>query len=333
MKPQISLICPVYNVENYLCRCIESILAQNVSDWELLLVDDGSTDRSGLICDEYASIDPRIKVLHKTNGGVSVARNVGLDIAKGNYIAFIDPDDVLVTDSLCEILHAMIAMNADVGFAKTFRFCNSDFSDRNEIYSFSSSMVNIMHNGQDLYINNISIRSVVWGGVYRTSFIKAHDLRFIEGIANGEDSLFMAYCYIANPRVIFIDQDYYLFYQRDGSATHSWTESRINGYIMNLSYLINRLDVFREKDMRFYMINLQIYSVVSNLFHNMNYCYSRLLRREMVQQVSSLLERLRIDFGPIKRSRVKLYILNYSVSLFANLSRLAFRVRQIARVV
>lgn len=88
-NPKISVIVPVYNAEKYLHRCIDSILAQTFADFELLLIDDGSTDKSGEICDEYADKDARIRVFHKANGGVSSARNVGLDNALGEYICFV----------------------------------------------------------------------------------------------------------------------------------------------------------------------------------------------------------------------------------------------------
>lgn len=91
----ISVIVPVYNVERYLARCIESILSQTYTDFELLLIDDGSKDKSGSICDEYALKDSRIRVFHKPNGGVSSARNVGLDNARGQWVAFCDSDDWL----------------------------------------------------------------------------------------------------------------------------------------------------------------------------------------------------------------------------------------------
>lgn len=99
-KPLISVIVPVYNVEKYLPRCIDSILVQTFTDFELILIDDGSIDSSGKICDEYAKIDSRIRVFHKENGGVSSARNVGLDNAKGEWICFCDADDWVLVDWL-----------------------------------------------------------------------------------------------------------------------------------------------------------------------------------------------------------------------------------------
>lgn len=94
--PKLSIIAAIYNVESYLRRCIESILSQSFTDFELILVDDGSPDSCGQICDEYAAKDSRIKVIHQQNGGQSVARNSGLDISKGKYITFVDPDDCIV---------------------------------------------------------------------------------------------------------------------------------------------------------------------------------------------------------------------------------------------
>lgn len=99
--PKISIIVPVYNVEKYLRKCIDSILNQTFKDFELILIDDGSTDESGKICDEYNLKDNRIKVIHKENGGLSSARNAGLDIAQGEYIGFVDSDDWIESDQIC----------------------------------------------------------------------------------------------------------------------------------------------------------------------------------------------------------------------------------------
>lgn len=100
----VSCIIPVYNTEKYLRRCIESVLAQTFVDWEMLLIDDGSTDASGSICDEYAAKDERIRVFHKENGGISSARNLGLNYAQGEWIFFVDSDDSLPKTSLESLL-------------------------------------------------------------------------------------------------------------------------------------------------------------------------------------------------------------------------------------
>ena len=110
MEKPVSIIVPVYQVKDYLRQCVDSILNQTFKDYELILVDDGSTDESGKICDEYSMKDPRIIVIHKTNGGLSDARNAGIEIAKGKYFSFIDSDDI-VTDDFIESLYNCIEEN------------------------------------------------------------------------------------------------------------------------------------------------------------------------------------------------------------------------------
>ena len=97
-RPKISIVSPVFNVEKFLARCLDSLVNQTLSDIEIILVDDGSPDNSGRICDEYAKKDDRVIVIHKENGGVSSARNVGIDKAKGKYICFVDSDDYVSKD-------------------------------------------------------------------------------------------------------------------------------------------------------------------------------------------------------------------------------------------
>ena len=117
-KPLISVIVPVYNVESYLKVCVDSILAQTYENLEIILVDDGSKDSSGKMCDEYAEKDARIKVVHKKNGGVSSARNKGLDVASGEYIGFVDSDDS-TKPNMFEILYKnMVTSDADVSVCK-----------------------------------------------------------------------------------------------------------------------------------------------------------------------------------------------------------------------
>ena len=112
-KDKISVIVPVYNVENYLVQCVESIINQTYKKLEIILVDDGSTDNSGKICDELQTKDERIKVIHKINGGLPDARNAGLDIATGEFLMFSDSDDLLF-DNACELmLNKIVAENAD----------------------------------------------------------------------------------------------------------------------------------------------------------------------------------------------------------------------------
>ena len=112
--PEISVIVPVYNCEKYIGKCIESILNQTFKDLELILIDDGSADESGKICDEYKIQDKRVKVIHEKNSGVSIARNVGINVAKGKYIGFVDSDDYLAPDMYESLYENLMKSHADV---------------------------------------------------------------------------------------------------------------------------------------------------------------------------------------------------------------------------
>ena len=125
MMPRISIIVPVYNVEHVLKRCCESILCQTYADFECILVDDGSTDQSGTICDKYAGLDERFKVIHQSNGGVSAARNTGLDHAIGDFIAFVDSDDCIHPEYLNVLLSSLICVDADASICDYIVFKDS----------------------------------------------------------------------------------------------------------------------------------------------------------------------------------------------------------------
>lgn len=169
----ISVIVPVYNTEQYLHRCIDSILAQTYTDFELLLIDDGSTDSSGAICDEYALKDTRVRVFHKENGGVSSARNLGLDNAQGEWITFVDSDDIFVDSNAFAV------------------FVNKDIDADLIVYSFlwNDDLIKCPCNNslQDIFFSYHSI--VIWGKIYKSSIIKLNQLYFNERIHLGEDQL------------------------------------------------------------------------------------------------------------------------------------------------
>ena len=129
MKPLVSVIMPVYKVEKYLARAIDSVCAQSYSNLEIILVDDGSPDKCGEICDEYAYRDKRIKVIHKENGGLSDARNAGLDIMQGEYVIFIDSDDYIASFFIEELYKAMLSADCDVSFCQYAVVHKEDMSE------------------------------------------------------------------------------------------------------------------------------------------------------------------------------------------------------------
>ena len=176
--PKVSIIIPVYNSENTLRRCLDSVLAQTFTDFECLLINDGSKDRSGDICDEYARKDNRVKVFHKENGGVSSARNVGLDNAQGEWITFVDSDD-WVEDRILDYL-----INYGCG---SLKICNFN-GDGHKDYSEDCSNV-----ATSLVISKLLNTNLVWapwGKLFSSVIIKEHNLRFDIKLKLGEDTVF-----------------------------------------------------------------------------------------------------------------------------------------------
>lgn len=132
MSAIISIIVPIYNVDNYLEKCIDSILNQALEEFELVLVNDGSTDNSGAICDKYSNKDERVKVIHKKNGGVSSARNVGIKNANGDYIGFVDPDDYVDIDMYKKLYELCIKSNSDIAICKLGREINGNIINKSD---------------------------------------------------------------------------------------------------------------------------------------------------------------------------------------------------------
>ena len=184
--PVVSIIVPVYNAEKFLHRCIDSILAQTFSDWELLLVDDGSKDASGSICDEYATKDNRIKVFHKENGGVSSARNLGLDHSRGSWISFVDSDDLLPVQALQFQLP-----NEDVDLVVSGYALEND-SDTPILPNFVG--INMHENLRDFILANYlnSFLAAPWAKLYKRSIILTNNIRFDENLKLCEDAIFVS---------------------------------------------------------------------------------------------------------------------------------------------
>lgn len=158
---KISIIVPVYNVELYLRRCIDSILNQTFTDFELILVDDGSPDSSGKICDEYAESDERIKVIHKKNSGPASARNTGLDVANGEWITFVDSDDWINKEYLEKLYNSCKNNGVDISTCGFFQ------TEGNEI-EIERQKFNIkLYNPEDLWIENQLRATVPWGKLYK----------------------------------------------------------------------------------------------------------------------------------------------------------------------
>ena len=184
--PEVSIIVPVYKTEAYLPRCIDSILAQTFTDFELILVNDGSPDRCGAICDECAARDNRIRVIHKENGGVSSARNAALDVAVGTYIAFVDSDDTVSETYLEDLMQWRDYDYVTAGFAWQDR--QNDWHVR--VFEESDTTVDTIRALPSQYLGKYYFGSP-WATLMKNAVIEEHSLRFDTSIHSGEDTLFI----------------------------------------------------------------------------------------------------------------------------------------------
>lgn len=215
--PQISIIVPVYNVELYLQRCIDSILKQDFKDFELLLIDDGSTDKCSEICESYLQKDNRVKVIHKENGGLSSARNVGLEIAQGKYIGFVDSDDWI----------------SPYMYEKLYSFCEEEKLDmaicgvkqcyeegkKETIYSKGKKRMIMDRKAAltELFVNS-SFGEEAWNKLYRNHVFE--NIRYPEGKIH-EDTFCICDIMEKCNKIGFTPETYYFYYQRSNSIMNS----------------------------------------------------------------------------------------------------------------
>ena len=233
----ISVIVPVYNVEDYLRKCIDSLIDQTLKDIEIILVDDGSTDKSGNICDEYVLKDNRVKVVHKENGGLSDARNTGIDIARGKYISFIDSDDWIEIQMLERLYNLAIANEADIVQGDYIKVYDENITVRNiseNIMKYNSEKIL-----NELYRDNSIKTVVVWNKIYKRELF--NNIRFPKGKLHEDEFTTYKVLHKAN---LIIDTNAPIYYYRQREDS-----------IMNSDFNIKRFDRLEAlKDRKEYFI-------------------------------------------------------------------------------
>ncbi len=222
----ISVIVPVYNVERYIDQCVHSILTQTYSDFELILVDDGSTDNSGKICDNYLKIDSRVKVIHKTNGGLSDARNVGTTISIGSHVTYIDSDDFVSVDYLEQLNYLLVKYGADIAVTGIESFVDNEMDVKNgktkhSINEFCFSGFEALENV--LYQKNMDTSAC---SILLPKNIAIENL-FPLGKYHEDD--FTTYKYYLKARSVAVTtRKQYFYRQRTGSIMHTFGKAQID---------------------------------------------------------------------------------------------------------
>ena len=221
MNSLISVIVPIYNVEDYLDRCVESIINQTYKNLEIILVDDGSPDNCPQMCDDYAKKDSRIKVVHKENGGLSDARNAGMEVATGEYISFVDSDDWIDLETFSLSMAKIKECNAQIVAFNIINVSDKPFipnlSNKYEVVDSQTAIENT--------IDDINIKTVVWNKIYKRSVLQG--LKFRKDKIN-EDEFFTFYALSKAKKIVYLYRQCYYYYQRSNSIMGTYSLKRLD---------------------------------------------------------------------------------------------------------
>ena len=268
---KISVIVPVYNVSRYLDKCVSSLLNQKYQNTEIILVDDGSTDASGDMCDRYAKQDERIKVLHKQNAGLGFARNSGLKVASGKYVVFIDSDDYVEDSMLSALFDAAQMYNADTvigGFSTVVdndiilsktKLNNEEFKNKEIMQCLMPRLIGSAPNKKD------SIRMSVWNVLYSMDIIMSNGISFpSEREMISEDIIFDLKYYQYSRKTVLIDSCHYCYRITDGSLTTKYRPERFELSKKLHKELIRQIEIIgldpntRDRASRYFFILLRM---------------------------------------------------------------------------
>lgn len=244
MHDLISVIIPVYNVEEYLCRCVDSVLDQTYRNTEILLVDDGSPDNCPAICDEYARQDARVRVLHQENKGLSGARNAGIDVAKGQWLAFVDSDDYLAPDFLERLLEACERTGSDLSV------CRWEYVRGEKIPEHGTGETRV-YTGREmlanLYLPDGAYFVVAWNKLYRRELFE--EIRYPLGKIH-EDEATTYRIYDKVRQAAYVDRSLYGYFVTPVSITRGFNPRRMDW----VTAVAERIDFFEEKGYRELMV-------------------------------------------------------------------------------
>lgn len=282
MNDLVSIIVPIYKVEPYLRRCLDSIVNQTYANLEIILVDDGSPDNCPQICDEYAAKDNRIVVIHKENGGLSDARNAGLDICKGDYISFVDGDDWISSTFIELLLKAATENNAEIAisnYIKTNQVYDLRINDvknpKYEIFNPTSAVKKLWTNEKITFVT-------AWGKLFKKNLLK--NIRFPKSVIHEDEYTTYKLLYIAN-RTAFLDIPLYCYLQREGSIMDKASPRSIRTLKAN----VERYVFFKEHN------DIQLIKLcLSTLCWDLLYAYSQLKQGCQIQGFTSAKEVLNL---------------------------------------
>lgn len=217
-KPKVSIVVPIYNVERYLVQCLDSILVQTLKDIEIILIDDGSKDSSGDMCDEYAAKDSRVSIVHKPNGGYGKAVNMGVSLAQGEYLGIIESDDFIKPEMFERLYAKAVEHDADMVKSNFYRYWSvpTEWSEKaNLLKRFAKNTPVNAIDYPTLYLT----MPTIWSAIYKTDFIRSNSITFLETPgASYQDTAFTFKIWLYAKRAILLD-DAYLYYRQDNETS------------------------------------------------------------------------------------------------------------------
>lgn len=318
----ISIVVPVYNAERSIHKCIDSIVNQTFEDLEIILVNDGSKDNSGLICDEYAKKDNRIKVVHKENGGVSSARNSGLDIMTGQYFCFIDSDDYIEKDMIEKLYKAISESGAEIAICGYKRFCNNEIKCH---YENKGDIVGKIGIADFVAKNCLNwLVSTPWAKLYTTTYLS--NVRFDESMSLGEDTKFNLNFFEYIEKITIVDECLYCYVDTEGSLTNTYKEGYFDAICKLYKVVAEFIQNHSVNGKKIYInINYKIF------FYSYKFINANIERTGFIQQIkfinqicrSSLLQKAVQNLPPLSlyeklyawglRKRLALYLWGLSI--------------------
>ncbi|MED3085493.1 glycosyltransferase [Bacillus toyonensis] len=307
----ISLIIPVYNAEKFLPRCLDSVKNQIYNELEIILVNDGSTDHSGLICDEYSKKDKRFIVIHKENGGVSSARNVGLDVASGKYIGFVDPDD-WIESTMFEKLYQLIEKNqADIAACGYIRETADGIALGNNIESDVKTLSK--EETLNTILNPNGFRGFLWNKLFSIDVLnKGHKMYFDENIHFCEDLLFCCQAVSNSRNIVYDSTPYYHYIIHNNNTSQSQCSPKKLTALTALINIINLLNTKEGVEIEKYK-NYYMHMNISLLMNGMQ---EEKLEKEIYEELKRNLYRFNISDLTNKFVKLSCIIARFNINLY-----------------
>jgi glycosyltransferase involved in cell wall biosynthesis len=270
-----SIIIPVYNVEKYLNECVDSLLSQDFKEFELILVDDGSQDRGGLICDEYAQKDARVKVVHQENAGLAVARNTGTDIAQGEYIVYVDSDDYICDSAFLSKLAKKTKDKADVILYGYKKFFESSQTFGNDICAYPALKGKSAESVIALLLQTDMYDGSAWNKTIRREFLNQNQIRFVPGMIS-EDSDWFLQVGTRAKSYDNVNEAFLVYRQREGSISHAPKIKSLTDNLHILESWTKRFDeCFLSEEMK-----KSLTSILARHYTNMLVLYARFSKKK-----------------------------------------------------